>query len=115
MVQAARRDFDSHRRWALRTYIVANGQWFFRVGTFAWIVGYMGVTGVPKHVGQFILFWDLGSYLVPLAVLELYLRAKDRGWLGGRYVMAGALVALTILMSAGIVAFSVFSWKQFLS
>ena len=112
---ALRRDFDSHRRWALRTYMVANGQWFFRVGLFAWVVVSAAVAGKPRHVGRFLFYWDFGSYLVPLAVMEIYLRVKQSAGPHGRYVVAGALVLLTVLMAAGTVTFSIFTWKQFLS
>ncbi len=112
---ALRRDFAVHRRWALRTYVVANGQWFFRVGLFAWIVGTIGLTGHPRYVNQALFVWDFGCYLVPLAIVEIYLRVKDGAGPRARYVLAGALAVLTLLMGAGIAAFSAFTWKQFLS
>jgi uncharacterized membrane protein len=97
-------DFDSHRRWALRTFLVANGQWFFRLGVFAWIIVNRGPVGIGEHFdGPFIRFWEPGCYLVPLAVLELYLRAKDgAGSPRARLLFSGGLVALTLLMSVGI-------------
>jgi hypothetical protein len=29
---ALARDFTAHRRWALRVYLVANGQWIVPIG-----------------------------------------------------------------------------------
>src|SRR5262249_28390672 len=67
-----------HRRWALRSYIVANAQWFTRVGFMAWIIVNRGPVGIGADFkGPFVRFWDFGCYLLPLAVLELYLRAKE--------------------------------------
>jgi hypothetical protein len=93
---AWRRDVAGHRRWALRTYLVANGQWFTRVGFMAWMIINRG------HDHGFFQFWGFGCYLVPLAFLELYLRAKEGGVRGERYAMSGALVVLTLLMGVGI-------------
>jgi uncharacterized membrane protein len=42
---ALRREISTHRRWALRAYLVANAQWFTRVGVFAWIIVNRGRSG----------------------------------------------------------------------
>jgi hypothetical protein len=112
---ALRRDFVAHRSWALRTWLVANGQWFFRVGLFGWIIVNQGPAGIGKNFdGPFITFWVFGCYLVPLAVLELYLRTKANAGPGGRFAMAGSLVALTVLMSIGIFGAYMSLWRPFL-
>ncbi len=33
---ALARNIDAHKRWALRTFIVVSGVWFFRVGLMLW-------------------------------------------------------------------------------
>ena len=102
-------DVSAHRRWALRTYLAANGQWFIRIGMVAWMI---------LNRGQdrgFFLFWNFGCYLVPLAVLELYLRVKDRGSSSGRFAMAGGLFVLTVLMGFGIAGTAAFLWQQVLT
>lgn len=110
------RDIDSHRRWALRTFMVANGQWFFRAGVFAWIVINRGPAGMGKHFdGPFIVFWVFGCYLVPLAMLEMYLRAQQSRSDRFRLVTAGSLIALTIVMSVGIAAVAMFMWRPVLA
>jgi hypothetical protein len=112
--RAVARDFDSHRRWALRTYMVANGQWFFRVGVFCWIILNRGPVGMGKNFdGPFVVFWEFGCYLVPLAVLELYLRVKDGG--RGRFAMAGALGVLAVLTAIGILGVYMIMWKPVLA
>ncbi len=112
---ALRREISTHRRWALRTYIVANGQWFARVGIFAWIIVNRGPVGMTaKWDGPFNYFWFFGCYLLPLAVLELYLRAKESAGPSGRFAMAGGLVVLTALMGVGIFGVATFMWRPLL-
>jgi hypothetical protein len=104
-----------HRRWALRTYIVANGVWFQRVGIFAWMVSHNTSVGMTKHFdGWFDLSWAFGCYLFPLAVLELYLRVQDTAGPRGRYAMAAAILLLTAIMGFGIYSAYMFVWRPFL-
>jgi len=114
--RAARaRDIPTHRRWALRLYLAANGQWFFRVGLFAWIVVNRGPVGVGKSLnGPFALFWDFACYLLPLAVLEIYLRVKASAGQGRRFAVAGGLAVLTALMGIGIFGVYVAMWRPLL-
>ena len=106
---AIARDIDAHRRWALRTYLVANGQWFIRIGFVAWMILNHG------HDGGFYRFWTFGSYLLPLAVLELYLRTKESASPMGRFAMAGGLIVSTLVMAFGIFGLTAFLWQQVLS
>lgn len=106
---ARARQFVLHRRWAMRLYLVANAQWFLRVGLFAWFIVNQ-ILGKKVGLGDpFLLFWVVGCYLVPLAVLELYLRAKEDAGPVARISVAGGLVALTLLMAVGVLGFSMFS------
>ncbi len=112
---AVRRDFAAHRRWALRTWLVANGQWFFRIGIFGWLLLNRGPVGMGRNFdGPVVLFWEFGCTLVPLAVLELYLRLKDRGASRGRYALAGGLAVLTLLAMVGIFGVAMFLWRPVL-
>jgi uncharacterized membrane protein len=80
----------AHRRWALRSYFVAKAQWFTRIGFRAWIVIRRKLVGIGENFdGPFFLFCGFGCYTVPLAVLELYLRAKESFAAGARFAMAG--------------------------
>lgn len=99
--KALHRDFASHRKWAMRAFLVANGVWFLRVGFAPFALIAKGL-GREDLIGPFFIAWNFGSYLVPLAVLELYFRAKERGSPAGRLAMAGGLTTLTALMSVGI-------------
>lgn len=107
-----RRDLATHRRWALRTYLVANAQWFTRVGFMAWFIVGRKLVGIGERFdGPFFVFWSFGCYLLPLAVLELYLRAKESTDPRGLFAMAGGLAVLTVLMGIGIFGFTMLAWR----
>jgi hypothetical protein len=100
--RAARaREISRHRRWALRAFIVVNGVWFQRVGFAAWVMVNQG----PVAMSTFHRYWQYLCYLLPLAVLELYLRAKDGDRPREKVMMASALALLTILMGVGAFGF----------
>ncbi len=99
---ALARNFASHRRWAMRAFIVANTSWFQRLGFVTYAIAAHGMGGTIDLRGPFFIFWAFGSYLVPLAVLELYFRAKTSAGPAPRFAMAGGLAAVTVLMGVGI-------------
>ena len=105
------RDFKTHRRWALRLFLVVGGVWFARVGLSLSFLLFKGPVGFDPRTfqGPFLTFLSYASYLLPLAVLELYLRAERSG-ARGRMVMAGGLLALTVAMGMGIFAATMVSW-----
>lgn len=110
-ITARARDIATHRRWAMRLYLVSNAQWFTRVGVFGYFV-VMGVLGMkPSFRDWFFPFWSFGCYVAPLVVLELYLRTKEGGTRATRIALAAGLLLLTLIMSAGILAFGAFTQK----
>jgi uncharacterized membrane protein len=98
-----------HRRWAMRLYLVSNAQWFLRVGAFSYFAINQMLGNQPGFDDPFLRFWTVGCYLAPLAVLELYLRARDSSSPLGKGAVASGLVVLTLLMGVGIFAFGMFS------
>lgn len=104
---ARARRFDEHRRWALRLFIAANGVWFFRVGFMLWMLIWQAPVGFdPKtFTGPFVLALNFAQFLLPLAVLELYLRARGRG-----LALASALVLLSLATAAGIFGAALGMW-----
>lgn len=98
-----------HRRWAMRLYLVSNAQWFTRVGAFAYFAVNQALGNEVSFSDPFLRFWTFGCYLVPLAVLELYLRARDGANPVAKGAVAAGLVALTLTMALGIFAFGMFS------
>jgi len=114
---AIARKIDTHRRWALRLYLVANGVWFFRIGLMLWLLVHKGPVGFDPETfrGPFLTFLGLAQFLFPLAVLELYFRARDSAGAPGKYTMAAVLLALTVAMGAGIFAATMGLWLPRLS
>ena len=109
---ALARNMRLHRRWALRLFMVVSASWFFRVGLMFWIAVNHGPAGFdPKTFrGPFIDVLSFAQYLVPLAVLEIYLRTRDRAGSPRRYAMAGSLLVLTAAMGLGIVVATKVMW-----
>lgn len=97
---AMRRDFAAHRRWALRAFLVVNGVFFLRLGMVAYGLATQLAPSVLPSVGRVFDIWVFGSYLAPLAVLELYLRAQAGGD-RARFAMAAGLVALAAVTALG--------------
>ena len=114
--RAARaRDFTSHRQWALRTFIVANGVWFQRLGYLAWVVINQGPRGITaKMDGPFDVFWAFGSYLLPLAILEFYMRAKESRSVKMKIASAITISVSALLMMVGVAGLTLFLWLPLL-
>jgi tetratricopeptide (TPR) repeat protein len=79
---------------------------FIRAGVFLSLVLNHGPFGFNANTfsGPFLTFMSFGQYLVPLAVLEIYLRTQDRAGAFGHFAMAAGLFVLTVGLGAGIVA-----------
>lgn len=109
---AIARRIASHRRWALRLFLAASGVWFFRIGLMFWIVANRGPVGFDPETftGPFLVFLSFAQTLVPLAVLELYLRIRDGRSRLGHYAMAGALAVLALATAAGIGSAAMALW-----
>jgi outer membrane protein assembly factor BamD (BamD/ComL family) len=105
------RDFATHRRWALRLFLVASASWFFRLGFFLTLVVF-GPIGFDQttFTGPLLTFWTFAQYLVPLAALELYFLAQARPGALRRMATAAVLFVLTLVMGAGIAVVTLASW-----
>jgi len=109
---ALARDFKTHRRWALRFFLVVSASWFFRIGFFLSFLVFKGPFGFDPTTfrGPFLTFMTFAQYLIPLAVLEIYLRAQDRPGALRRTATAGMLFVLTFVMGAGLFAVATAAW-----
>ncbi|MES2033655.1 MAG: DUF2306 domain-containing protein [Pseudomonadota bacterium] len=111
---AIKRRFDQHRAWAMRTFMVVSGVWFLRVGLMGWVVVSGGGVGMNKTMsGPADVVLVFGSYLIPLAFVELYLRAQ-RG--GSTLQVAAALliVAASAYTAVGMFGTIAFMWGPYL-
>jgi hypothetical protein len=107
---ARNRNIVAHRVWATRLFLVVNGTWFMRVGVRAWY----GLTGDTFDGFPFFTYWSFAAYLLPLAIYELYLRAKTSSP-AAQHAMAAALVLLTMVMAAGEVLTFLRNWRPLLA
>ncbi len=109
---ALARDFKTHRRWALRLFLVASASWFFRIGFFLSFLIFKGPFGFDPTTfrGPFLTFMSFAQCLIPLAVLEIYLRAQNRPGALRRMATAGMLFVLTVVMGAGIFGVAMTQW-----
>lgn len=109
---ALQRDIAAHRRWALRLFVTVSGVWFFRVGLMFWLAVNGGPAGFDPatFTGPFLSFLAYAQYLLPLALLEGYLRSRDGGSAVARWTMAALLASMTVVMSAGIAVASMGMW-----
>jgi len=98
---AAARNVASHRRWALRALMVVNGVFFIRLIFSGWVL----LTQSEPSIAMFYIF-EVASFLLPLAILELYLRAQDKGGPLMRATAAAAVFGATAYMAIGTFAFT---------
>ena len=109
---ALARDFKTHRRWALRLYLVVSASLFIRAGLFLSFILNHGPFGFDPatFTGPFLTFISFAQYLVPLAVLEIYFLTQERARATGRFAMAAGLLVLTVALGAGIFAVTLAVW-----
>ena len=112
---AVRRRFERHRIWAMRTFMVVSGVWFLRVGLMGWVVVNQGPVGMTDDMsGPADIVLTFGSYLIPLALLELYLRA-GRGANAALKTFAASLVlAAAVFTAIGVFGTIAFMWAPHL-
>ncbi|MEX0273404.1 MAG: DUF2306 domain-containing protein [Flavobacteriaceae bacterium] len=96
---AIQRKIHRHRKWALRLFITASGVWFLRIGYKAW---FWIEELLEFSIENFFDYWSFGSFLIPLGVLELYLRTMGSGNKKAERRMAILLMLLTLFMALGI-------------
>ena len=109
---AMARNFKTHRRWALRLFLVVSGSWFYRIALFLTFMIFKGPVGFDPttFTGPLITFMGFANFLFPLAVLEIYFLAQDRPGTLRRIATAGLLFVLTIVMIAGLFAVTMAVW-----
>ncbi|WP_374583115.1 DUF2306 domain-containing protein [Pseudoduganella sp.] len=115
--EAHAKRLDSHRRWALRLFMTVSAVWFFRIGLMAWLLLNGGPAGFDPGTfrGPFLDVLAFAQYLLPLAVLELYLRARSSANARLQGVTAALLAGATLLMCVGIFGATMGMWLPRLS
>ena len=97
--QALVRDFRSHARWAMRLYLAVSASLFLRASF---------VLTVPLGFGQdatdgpVFTTLSFAQFVVPLAIYDLYWRAREHGGATIQLATASGLVVLTLVLGGGI-------------
>ncbi|WP_258097440.1 DUF2306 domain-containing protein [Marinoscillum pacificum] len=103
--------FVQHREWALRLFMVANGVWFIRVMFGFWILINGGAPGhTDLFQGPFDIFLAFSHTLMPLAFMELYIRAGRSKNTFFKWLITGLIAALTIFLGMGIFMATIIFW-----
>jgi tetratricopeptide (TPR) repeat protein len=109
---ALARNFKAHRPWALRLFLVVSASWFYRLAFFLTLLIAKGPFGFDPttFTGPLPTFMSFAQYLLPLAVLEIYLGARDRTGALRRMATAALLFVVTLGMGAGLFAVTMAIW-----
>lgn len=112
--RAVQRDFEAHRRWAMRAFLAVNGVWFLRVGLMAWAIASGGL-GMNKTLsGPADVVLQFGAYLIPLAMLEAYLRAGRSADPAARRLTAAAMALAAAVTALGVFGAIAFMWGPYM-
>lgn len=112
---ARARRFDTHRQWAMRAFLAVNGVWFFRVGIMAWVLLNQGPRWMDRTLsGPADIGIVFGSYLIPLALLEMYFAAQRSRTAGPKLAAAGVLGVMTLVMAVGVFGTIAFMWGPYI-
>jgi predicted membrane protein DUF2306 len=105
---ARARNFDVHRRWALRLFLVVSAVWFIRLGSYGsqFLAHALAVRFAPAYYESL----NAAKLLVPLGVLELYFWAQRGVGARGRIGVATVMVAATGLTALGIYGAATLKW-----
>lgn len=113
--RAVQRRFEAHRIWAMRTFMAVSGVWFLRVGLMGWVILNQGPVGMNRTLsGPVDIVLTFGSYLIPLALLEIYVAAA-RSRRATPKMLATVLTGIAALYSAvGVFGTVAFMWGPYL-
>lgn len=105
---ARARNFDVHRRWALRLFLVASAVWFIRLGSYGsqFLEHAFAIRFAPAYYESM----NALKLLVPLGMLELYFWARSRASSRGQIAVAALLVVITVLTAVGIYGAATLKW-----
>lgn len=105
---ARARNFDVHRRWALRLFLVASAVWFIRLGSYGsqFLEHVFAIRFVPAYYESM----NALKLLVPLGMLELYFWARSRASSNGQIAVAALMVVMTLLTAVGIYGAATIKW-----
>lgn len=111
---AVQRRIDAHRRWAMRLFMVVNGVWFLRVGLMGWVLANQGPVGMNRTLsGPADLVITYGSYLIPLALLELYFAARRARSPAAKWAASVLVLLATTFTALGVFGTIAIMWRPY--
>ena len=111
---AVRRDFQAHRRWAMRAFLAVNGVWFLRVGLMAWAIATGGLGMNRTLSGPADVVLQFGAYLIPLAMFEAYLRAGRSPAPSVKRLTAAGMILAAAVTALGVFGAVAFMWGPYM-
>lgn len=112
---ARARDFAAHRRFALRAFVVVSGVWFLRIGMMAWILINQAPRGMNETMsGPADIVLTFGSYLIPLAILEVYFLAQHTKRPAVVLASLVLLICGTLVTAAGVFGTTTLMWWPYI-
>lgn len=110
LLHALARRTATHRRWALRFFMVSSVALSYRVVFVIWFAATGGL-GIDMTTGEgaFLDFMALGQFL-PLLVLEIYFAVRDRGGPLATLALSGALAVSALATAMGVAMLSLGLW-----
>lgn len=108
---ALKRDFRSHRKWAIRLFLCMSGVWFFRIFVMLWFTINQGPVGIDPETftGPAINLLNIISYIVPILFVQLYFNAVNKGS-SFHYILGSFMIILSISTAIGCFAATVGMW-----
>lgn len=112
---ARRKQFRAHQEWAFRAFIVVSGVWFFRVMIMAFNLIGKGLFSFPSDLMPLAMdVMNFASYLLPLAIFELYRQAERRKRPALNIAASLTLNISTFLLAIGMFGTIRFMWMPYL-
>lgn len=109
---AIKRQIANHRRWALRLFWAASGVWLFRVGLMAWLMVFQRPAGFDMNTfsGPFLTFLAIAVFVLPVLIVELYLRAREQSGQLLRWVASATLTLTALVLALGVFGATMGMW-----
>jgi Predicted membrane protein (DUF2306) len=111
---ALQRDFAEHRRHALRAYLLVNGVWFLRIGIILTGIVLSAFGIEMSYESPAFLAVSFLSWIVPIALLQLFFSAQASSNMKYQYRVAGVFIFLSLLTLGGSILTMMFMWWPYL-
>jgi hypothetical protein len=104
---AINKNFLSHQRFAIHSFILINGVWSFRLYLMGWFLVNQGGNGNSKAIdGPADITLSFASYLLPMIIAEIIFwaqrsKSNKTKWAAASFAIIGVVVTLIGVVAAG--------------